>query len=172
MNNQTHKAGLKLTGMKQGITMMAFLFGMMAVNNSRAQGTYTLRQCIDTAIRKNITVQQTGLQADRAAIRLNQARMNMLPDLNGNVSYGWNQGRVIDPFTNVFIDQQLTSSNVGLSSNTVLFSGFRLQNAAKQNSLSYEASKLEWQQGVDGLKVKLPPAAPCAGASVLKIVKA
>ncbi len=127
----------------------------LAAWTAEAQKSYTLRQCIDTALERNIPVRQTGLQAERARIRWNQSKMNMLPDLNGTFSYGWNQGRVIDPFTNVFINQQLTSSNVGLTSNMILFSGFQLQNAAKQNNFAYEASKLEWQQAQDNLTLNV-----------------
>jgi outer membrane protein len=156
MNNQAFKEGLKRTDMKTGITrMIFFIAGMMAAGSSWSQGTYTLRQCIDTAIRRNIPVQQTGLQADRARIRWQQAKMNMLPNLNGTFTYGWNQGRTIDPFTNIFINQQLTSSGLGLSSNVMLFSGLQMQNAVKQNSYAYEASKLEWQQAQDNLTLNV-----------------
>jgi outer membrane protein len=130
-------------------------FGAMAGSPAFAQQTYTLKQCIDTAVRNNIQVQQTGLQAERDKVLLNQAKMNMLPDLNGTFNYGWNQGRVIDPFTNIFINQQLQSSGLGLNSNVALFNGFQMQNTVKQNALAFEASKMEWQQSKDNLTLNV-----------------
>jgi outer membrane protein len=141
--------------MKNGLSILAALFLTIWTGETMAQRKYTLRECIDTAIRNNISVQQTGLQADRADIRLNQAKMNMLPDLNGSASYGWNQGRVIDPFTNTFINQQLNSSSLGLVSNMTIFSGFQQVNAIRQNSFAQAASQLEWKQAKDNLTLNV-----------------
>ena len=141
--------------MNKGLRILGALWLVFILGELKAQGRYTLRQCIDTAIQHNIAVQQNGLQADRAGIRLNQSKMNMLPNLNGSATYGWNQGRVIDPFTNTFINQQLNSSSVGLSSNVTVFSGFQQLNAIRQNSFASEASQLEWKQAKDNLTLNV-----------------
>ena len=106
----------------------------------------SLQQCIDLALKNNIAVKQSGLLMDRSGIAAQQAKSNVLPDLNGNAGFGWNQGRTIDPFTNTYINQQLTSSSLGLNSNVVLFSGLQLHNAIKQTALAFEASKQEFEQ--------------------------
>lgn len=141
--------------MKTGFRILGALWLFFTAGQVQAQRSYTLRQCIDSAIRNNISVQQTGLLADRADIRLNQSKMNMLPNLNGTASYGWNQGRVIDPFTNTFIDQQLNSSSIGLASNVTVFSGFQQLNAIRQSSFAREASQLEWKQAKDNLTLNV-----------------
>src|SRR4249920_2955916 len=92
----------------------------------------TLREAIETAIKNNIPVQQAGLLTEREEINWQQARANLLPNLNGNFNYGWNQGRNIDPITNSYINQQLASSSLGINSNVILFAGLQLQNAIKQ----------------------------------------
>ena len=92
----------------------------------------SLKQCVETALANNIQVKQSNLQSDVAEINLKQAKSNLLPDLNGNFGYGFNQGRNVDPLTNSYINQQLTSSNAGLSSGIILFNGMRLQNLIKQ----------------------------------------
>ncbi|MBS1509486.1 MAG: TolC family protein [Bacteroidetes bacterium] len=117
--------------------------------------TMTLQQCIDTAIKNNIAVRQSSLQSDAASVRLRQAKENLLPDLNGNASYGLNQGRNVDPLTNNYINQQLASSNVGLSSGLLLFNGMRLQNLIKQNNLSYNAAQMDLQQNKDNLTLNV-----------------
>lgn len=115
----------------------------------------TLRDAIETAIKNNIPVQQAGLLTEREEINWQQARANLLPNLNGSFSYGWNQGRNIDPITNSYINQQLASSNLGISSNVILFAGLQLQNAIKQTHFAYEASKQEFEQSKNTLTLNV-----------------
>src|SRR5690349_15815510 len=117
--------------------------------------TYTLKQCIDTGISKNLVVNQNGLQVRSSEIAKKQARLNMLPDLNGNASYGINQGRSIDPFTNGYINEQVNFSNYSLNSGVTLFNGLSLQHANRQTALAYEASKMDWQQAKDNLAINI-----------------
>ena len=116
---------------------------------------FTLQQCIDTALAKNIQVKQSGLLSEAAAVNLRQARANLLPDLNANLNHGINQGRSIDPFTNTFVNQSINYASYGLSSGAVLFSGLNLQNSVKQNAYAYDASRMEWQQAKDNLTLNV-----------------
>lgn len=122
---------------------------------TREVGKMTLKQCIDSAIKNNILVKQSGLQLEVATINLKQAKSNLLPNLNASFGYGFNQGRNVDPLTNSFINQQLQSSNVGLNTGVVLFNGMRLQNIIKQNSYTNEATKMDLQQVKDNLALNV-----------------
>ena len=139
--------------MRSRILSVAFLFFSAVV--TAQENKMTLQQCIDTALKNNIQVKQSGLQADAASVNLKQAKYNMLPGLNGGFGYGLNQGRNVDPLTNNYINQQLTSSNVNLSSGIVLFNGMRLQNLIKQNSLTYGAAQMDLQQEKDNLTLNV-----------------
>jgi outer membrane protein len=119
------------------------------------QNKLSLKQCVETGIANNLDVQQSGLLMQQSKINWNQARLNMLPDLNGTAGSGINQGRSIDPFTNGYINQQVNYSNYGLSSGVVLFNGLYMQNTAKQNALAYEASKMDWQQAKDNITINI-----------------
>jgi outer membrane protein len=127
----------------------------MVVNVPAQNSKMSLKQCIETALTNNIRVKQTSLLADVAEVNLKQAKANRLPDLNGNFGYGFNQGRNVDPLTNSYINQQLTSSNVGLSSGVILFNGMRLQNLIKQNNFNHEAAKMDLQQSKDNLTLNV-----------------
>jgi len=113
--------------------------------------TYSLRQCIETALANNIPVKQSGLLAESAKADWHQAKANLLPSLNGSWDYGWNQGRSINPFTNAYISQQFSGSGAGLSSGIVLFNGLQLQNVIRQTGYAFRASEQEWQQSKDKL---------------------
>lgn len=131
----------------------------LACSKGHAQETagkvLTLQQCVETGLSKNLDVLQAGLQMETGKINWNQARLNMLPDLNASASHGINQGRSIDPFTNTYINQQVNYANYGASSGIVLFRGLSMQNAVKQNALAYEASKMDWQQAKDNLTINI-----------------
>jgi outer membrane protein len=139
--------------MRNRIISLLLLF--IAANASAQKNKLSLKQCIETALANNIQVKQSSLQVDAAEINLKQAKANLLPDLNGNFGYGFNQGRNVDPLTNSYINQQLTSSNIGLSSGVVLFNGMRLQNLIKQSSLTLEAGKMDLQQSKDNLTLNI-----------------
>jgi outer membrane protein len=115
----------------------------------------TLKQCVETAIANNLDVQQSGLLMQTDKINWNQAKLNMLPDLNGAAGSSINQGRSIDLSTNGYTNHQATYSDYGLSSGVILFNGLYLRNTAKQNALAYEASKMDWQQTKDNLTINI-----------------
>ncbi len=119
------------------------------------QVTYTLQQCIDSALKNNIQLKQTILLKQSAGVNYNQAKQNLLPNINGNVDYGYNTGRNVDPITNTFTNNQLSSSNASLSANLVLFNGLRLQNFINRDKLSLEASSFDLLQEKENLMLNV-----------------
>ena len=111
----------------------------------------SLKQCIDTALRNNIQVQQSGLQKQTAEVNQQQAKMNLLPAINGSWSYGFNFGRNVDPITNTYTNNQLESSNSGVNAGVVLFNGMRLQNLIQQTGYAQKAAAMDYKQAQDNL---------------------
>ena len=129
------------------------IFGLNAQNSNGNK--LTLQQCVETGITNNLQVQQSGLQMQSDEIYWKQAKLNLLPNLNGSISHGINQGRSIDPFTNGYINQSNNTGSYSLSSGVVLFNGFSLLNSVKQTSLAYQASKMDWQQAKDNITINI-----------------
>ncbi|SDS03679.1 TolC family protein [Winogradskyella sediminis] len=121
------------------IVMMSWAGFAQKTTNKR----YTLDDCIAIALEHNLDLKSTNLQANSAKVNYQQSKANLLPSLNGSFNLGVNDGRSIDPFTNAYINQELTFSNLGLSLDMTIFNGFRLLNAAKQNRLNQKSSDLE-----------------------------
>jgi outer membrane protein len=116
---------------------------------------FSLKQCIDSAITNNLELKQAELQMESSKVDWQQAKANMLPTLNGSIGHGINQGRSIDPFTNDYIDQRYNFASYGLSSGITLFNGLGVQNTIRQNSLIYQASKMDVQQMKDNLTLNI-----------------
>lgn len=109
----------------------------------------TLAQCVDIAIKNNLTVKQSGIQAERDRIYWQQARAYLLPTLGANANYGISFGRGTNN-TGVIVDAAQTNS-FGLSANSslLLSNGLSAINSIKQNALLYQAGKMDFQQVKD-----------------------
>ncbi|MFT3702048.1 MAG: TolC family protein [Agriterribacter sp.] len=140
---------------KKGI-VVCLLIGIISIHgfgqtDSSGGATLTLKQCVETALTNNIPVKQSGLLVESAKADWQKSKANLLPNVNASWGYGLNQGRAIDPFTNGYINQQFSSSSVGLNAGVTLFAGLQLQNLIRQTGYAYHASELEWQQSKDKL---------------------
>jgi outer membrane protein len=133
------------------IVVMVLLFS----SRGYSQTMMTLKQCVETGITNNFDVQQRELQAQSDEINWKQAKLNLFPDLNGSAGHSFNQGRSIDPFTNQPVTQSFNSSNYSISSGVVLFNGLAMQNLIRQNSLTHQASRMDWQQEKDNLTINI-----------------
>ena len=144
-----------MQNIKQGILVWLLICVLsiegFAQTDSTGGTMLSLKQCVDKALENNIPAKQWGLQADAAKADWQQTKANLLPNVNGSWGYNLNQGRSIDPFTNTYINQQFSSSSLGLSAGLILFSGLQLQNSIKQAGYAYHASEMEWQQSKDKL---------------------
>jgi len=129
--------------------------GFANVDAQHTPSKLTLQASLDIALANNITVKQNELLQQTAKINLNQSKYNRLPDIAADLNYGINSGRSIDPFTNAYSNQQLSSSNAGLSASVPVFRGLQTQNSIHQASLTYEAAKMELQQEKDNLTLNV-----------------
>lgn len=123
-----------------------FIIVLLLVGKVEAQNTYTLRACIDTAIKNNLQVNQAGYVADGSLIDLQQAKALALPGVSANISHGENLGRSIDPFTNTYKDQRLLFAGYNLNAGITLWNGSSIRNNKQSAALLADASKQDWEQ--------------------------
>jgi len=134
--------------------IIIFLLALGFSAHAQQQGNLiTLQQCLDTAIKNNLTVQQTAITAERARIGYVQAKDNLIPTVSGGISRELSTGRAINPVTNTYINQAVTSDNYGLSGGVTVFNGLALQSAIKQASLAYQSGKMAYQAAKDIITV-------------------
>ena len=95
---------------------------------SFAQKTWTLKECVDYALKNNIQIKQSEISTELSKNTQTQDFFNMFPSLNGSSSYTYNSGRSVDPTSYQFTTQSVKSANLSLNANVVLFDGFQLQN--------------------------------------------
>jgi outer membrane protein len=115
----------------------------------------TLQQCLDIGVKNNLLVKQTEAQMEASRIYWQQARENLLPSINGSVNHSISEGRSLNPFTNGYLNQPITSANYSLGGNMILSNGLTLQNSIRQTALAYQAGKMDFEQAKNELTLNL-----------------
>lgn len=115
----------------------------------------SLQQCIDIGIKNNLQIKQTEAQMEAGKIYWQQARENLLPAINGSVNHSWSEGRSLNPFTNGYLNQPITSANYNLSGSLILSSGLTLQNSIRQTALAYQAGQMDFEQAKNDITLNL-----------------
>lgn len=106
-----------------------------------AQQPWTLQQCIDQALKFNIQIKQSSLNNDLNKVQVTQNTASMFPSINAGASQNYYFGRSIDPYTNQFTTNQVSSNSFSLSGNLTIFEGLQLQNSLKESKLNYLSSQ-------------------------------
>jgi outer membrane protein len=122
------------------VLLLSVVLLFSAVGYAQEKKIWTLRELIDYAITNNLTVKRNTYGVESSQIGATQAKMAMLPTLNANGNYAINWGRTIDPTTNIFTENKVENSNLGASSNLLLWNGFRLFYNMKQTEIDLDAS--------------------------------
>ena len=105
-----------------------------------AQQTWTLEDCIDYALDHNLQVKQQVLNTEVYENNLLSSKITLLPSLNGGLNQNLTFGRSVDPFTNDFNTENVSSSNMSVSSSITLFNGLQQFNTIKKNQFDLQAS--------------------------------
>ncbi|WP_411273929.1 TolC family protein [Daejeonella sp.] len=109
--------------------------------NLQAQEKITLKRATELVVENNLQVKQAQFSEAISDENLRQSKYSLYPSLNANTGLNFNFGRSIDPLTNQFVNQGITSNNVNISSNTPLFGGFQRINIIAQNKLQLDVDK-------------------------------
>lgn len=123
--------------------------------DSLVSGTLSLKQCIDIALKNNIDINRSEFDMEDSKVTLMQSRANRLPFMSANINHSLSQGKAIDPFTNTYIDQNLTYANYSLGADLYLWNAGSINNAVRANSLGLEASKMDLQQQKDNVTIQV-----------------
>jgi outer membrane protein len=109
---------------------------------------WTLEECVDYAIKNNISIKQSELDLKTSDVENMEAIGGFLPTLNGNANYSINTGASINPVTNQFQNQTFKSFSASANSNVTLFNGlanWKTLQRSKLNKIanSYRLDKMK-----------------------------
>lgn len=137
------------------VAAMLLVTGAASAQQMITDTVLTLQQCLDIGIKNNLQIKQTEAQMEASRIYWQQAREYLLPTINGSVDHSWSEGRSLNPFTNGYLNQPITSANYNLSGRLILSSGLTLQNSIRQTALAYQAGQMDFEQAKNDITLNL-----------------
>ena len=94
---------------------------------------FTLSECIDYAIKNNLTVRQSSWDVVQSEVALKQSKADLLPSVNAGTNLSYNVGRTINEFTNEYIEAPVQQQNMNLVGQVTLFEGLRRLKTIRRN---------------------------------------
>ena len=126
------------------ITKKIVLFLMLIGFQLSAQDKkWTLEECVDYAIKNNISVQQSELDLKNASINKKDALGAFLPSINGNASHSWNIGLNQNITTGLLENQTTQFTSAGLNVGIDIYNGLRNQLQLRKSNLQIIASQYQ-----------------------------
>lgn len=126
------------------VCSVLLLLIMVPWSSLKAQSKiWTLNECINYALKKNIQLNETRLTSQSDQINYKQAKSNLYPDLSVSSQQSWSFTNPKGSSTTSSSGSQnsVSANNVSLGTSVTLFGGFQLRNELKQSRELYDASK-------------------------------
>jgi len=120
-----------------GVLLFSFSFGTQAQPKS-----WTVKDCIDYALSKNIDIRKSYLSTQENELSLEQSKANTLPSLTGSVGNNFNWNRSFDQETGQYGSLSGSgNTSYSLSSSITLFNGLKMKTSIEQAKLNLESGK-------------------------------
>lgn len=135
---------------------ISLLFLFLAGFSSQAQvKKWTLQECVDYALKNNISIQQTDLDNKTAAIDKTAAFGNFLPSINANASHSWNIGLNQNITTGLLENQTTQFTSAGLNANVAIYNGLQNQNRLRRANLAITAAQFQLTKMKDDVSLNI-----------------
>ncbi|MBL7744429.1 MAG: TolC family protein [Chitinophagaceae bacterium] len=123
------------------IRIVKLLFSSLIFTGAFGQEKWDLRQCVEYALKNNISVRQADLQIRFAQLELQQSKLALYPGANFSSSAGYSSGRNQDPTTFGLITTGYTFNNTTLQASIDLFNWFSKRNTVAVKDLDLKATE-------------------------------
>jgi len=105
-----------------------------------------LEECIEYALENNLSIMQNEYNVDNYEVNLTQSKAGMYPTANLGGGYTNLWGRSIDPTTNRFTNQRISSLGLQLSANYTLYGGSQRRNTVRQSRLDLSSATFDLEK--------------------------
>ena len=123
-----------------------FIFALYSAVSWAQPKKWTLEECVNFALKNNITIQQTTLDVDANAINKKAAFGSFLPNISSNASHSWNIGLNQNITTGLLENQTTQFSAAGLNANIIIYNGLQNQNRLRRANLAILASQYQLEK--------------------------
>jgi outer membrane protein len=117
-------------------------FSVLILGRSYGQEKFTLQQCVDYAMKHNVSVKQSDVQARISAISLNQSVMTLYPYVNGSANSSYQHGLTTNPTTNILESSSFIAGSLNIQASYTIFNWNARRNTIEANKLNLKADEL------------------------------
>lgn len=134
------------------VLMFVLLLGNSVFSQSKK---WTLEECVEYALKNNISIKQNELNLKSSEIDKKSAFGDFFPNLNGSASHSWSIGANTNPVTNVRENVTTQYSQLGLSSNVLIYNGLQKLNTYRREKLAIIASQYQLDKMKDDIALNV-----------------
>ncbi|MGL2962960.1 TolC family protein [Flavobacterium sp. RSB2_4_14] len=143
---------MKKIRIKNFFLLFVLFFGVLSSAQTKK---WTLVECVNYALKNNISIKQIELDTLSADIEKKAAFGNFLPTFNANYTHSWNVGLNQNITTGLLQNQTTQFSSMGLSSNVSIYNGLQNQNKLRRAKLSILASQYQLSKMKDDVSLNV-----------------
>jgi outer membrane protein len=140
---------------KTGRSILFLITLLIGVSSVGQQKKWTLQECVEYAIKNNISIKQSELDKENAEVGRLDAIGNFLPTLNGSGSHSWNIGLNQNITTGLLQNQTTMFTSAGLNSNIRIYNGLQNQNKFRRAKLAIIASQYQLSKMKDDVSLNV-----------------
>lgn len=140
--------------MKKSYSYLFFLF-LVSLTTVAQTKKWSLEECVDYALKNNITIKQTELELKTTEIDKKAAFGSFLPNLNANASHSWNIGLNQNITTGLLENQTTQFTAAGINSNVDIYNGLQNQNRYRRATLSKMAAQYQLDKMKDDISLNV-----------------
>ena len=141
--------------MKKPRKCLSLIFTILICLSVKAQTVWTIKACIDTAYKLNLSINQGVLSKDINKINLIQSKASLAPNINLTDGQNFSSGYSLDPYTYQYTNKNISINNLALNSSVTLFNGYLLLHTVRQNKLLYDASMLDIEKNKNDIMLNI-----------------
>ncbi len=116
---------------------------------------WNLEQCINYAIKNNVSVKQADVQARLASLDLDRAKYLTQPNINFSTNVGGQFGRSVDPTTNQFVSSQLINNSYNVNAGIQLYNWGSLKLNKEIATFNAKASLVDVERIVNDISLNI-----------------
>ena len=116
---------------------------------------WTLAECVEYALKNNISIKQTDLDNQLAAIDKRGAIGNFLPSLNSSATHSWNIGLNQNITTGLLENQTTQFTSAGVNVGINIYNGLQNQNRLRRSNLAILAAQYQLTKMKDDVSLNV-----------------
>jgi outer membrane protein len=124
------------------ILIISLLFGLITGTSLNAQNkVWTVDDCIQYALDKNIQVQKARKNNDISEINLQYAKSAWYPSLSGSARQNFSWDNLVNTTTGSTVFKGSNGTNISVNSGVTVYNGNKIRNNVKKSETDFEADK-------------------------------